>query len=100
MANITQEELTAVKRFMKVDGDDDDEVVRVVYAAAQIYLKDGGVVKPEQDSELYTLALWGLTLHYYDNRNLIGNEAAIPVGLRPIINQLKQDGEILRSLTN
>ena len=99
MANITDEELAAVKLYMKQDSDDDDDVIRAVYAAAQIYLKNGGVEKPEEDDDLYNLALWSLTLHYYDHRDAVGNEAAIPVGLRPIINQLKQDAEILRSIS-
>lgn len=99
MANITDEELAAVKLYMKQDSDDDDDVIRAVYAAAQIYLKNGGVEKPEEDDALYNLALWSLTLHYYDHRDAVGNEAAIPVGLRPIINQLKQDAEILRSIS-
>lgn len=100
MATITDEELKAVKQFMKLDGvDDDDDVVKALYAAAKIYLKNGGVTLPDEDSELYNLALWSLTLHYYDHRDAVGNEAAIPIGLRPIINQLKQDAEILRSIS-
>lgn len=99
MANITDEELAAVKLYMKQDSDDDDDVIRAVYAAAQIYLHNGGVEKPAENDALYNLALWSLTLHYYDHRDAVGNEAAIPVGLRPIINQLKQDAEILRSIS-
>lgn len=100
MATITDEELKAVKQFMKLDGvDDDDDVVKALYAAAKIYLKNGGVEQPAEDPELYNLALWSLTLHYYDHRDAVGNEAAIPIGLRPIINQLKQDAEILRSIS-
>ena len=100
MATITDDELKAVKQFMKLDGvDDDDEVVKALCAAAKVYLKNGGVTQPDEDPELYNLALWSLTLHYYDHRDAVGNEAAIPNGLRPIINQLKQDAEILRSIS-
>lgn len=99
MINITEEELAAVKSYMKQDGSDDDDVICAMYAAAQIYLKNGGVERPDEDDELYTNALWSLTLHYYDHRDAVGNEAAIPIGLRPIINQLKQDAEILRSIS-
>lgn len=99
MINITEEELAAVKSYMKQDGSDDDDVICAVYAAAQIYLKNGGVERPDGDDALYNIALWSLTLHYYDHRDAVGNEAAIPIGLRPIINQLKQDAEILRSIS-
>lgn len=95
---VSDEELKAVKAYMKAP-DDDDDIIKVLYAAARIYLKKGGAVKPDEDPELYTLALWSLTLHYYDHRDAVGDEAAIPPGLRLIINQLKQDGEILESIS-
>lgn len=95
---VSDEELKAVKAYMKAP-DDDDDIIKALYAAARIYLKKGGVVKPDEDPELYNLAIWSLTLHYYDHRDAVGNEAAIPIGLRPIINQLKQDGEILQSIS-
>ena len=50
----------------------------------------------EPDSEehsLYTIAVHSLTLHYYDHRDSTGTEAPIPLGLRPIINQLKHSGD-------
>lgn len=95
---ITHEELMAVKAYMRAP-DDDDDIIKSLYAAAKIYLQEGGVVPPEKDPELYNLAVWSLTLYYYDHRDAVGNEAAIPIGLRPIINQIKQDGEILHSIS-
>ena len=100
MENISEVALADVKQYMKVDGTDDDRLIETLYGAARTYLKDGGVEKPEKESDLYTLALWGLTLHYYDHRDDVGTNVAIPIGLRNIINQLKQTGEILRSVTN
>lgn len=86
---IRAEDLSAVKRYMRVDDDEDDDIISMMYEAAEIYLDDGCGAKPGTADSLYILALWSLTLHYYENRNSIGNEASFPVGLRPIINQLK-----------
>lgn len=87
--------LEAVKQYMKIDGNDDDAVIAALYAAAVVYL---GGKEPEKPSNLYNLAVWSLTLHYYDHRDSVGNEASFPTGLRPIINQLKLTGEIARSV--
>lgn len=86
----TPDELAAVKRYMKQDGDDDDEVIAVLYHAAVLYLGNAGVVETWENQPLYKLCIWALTLHYYDHRDAVGNEASIPNGLRPILNQLKR----------
>lgn len=81
--------LEACKRYMRVDGGDEDEVILALMAAAERYPRGAGIVPGRGRSELYDLALWRLTLHYYDRRDAVGNEAAFPVGLRPVITQLK-----------
>lgn len=88
---ITDKELEAVKRYMRVDPDctEDDWIIRALYAAAALYLRNAGIEAPEGDRALYDLALWGLTLFYYDHRDAVGDEAAFPIGLRPVITQLK-----------
>ena len=42
---------------------------------------------------LYSLALNSLTLHYYDHRDATEAAVPIPLGLRLIINQLKQSSD-------
>ncbi len=86
------EELAQVKKYMRVEHDEDDELIAALYAAAGLYLEAAGVRAPAEASPLYNLALWGLTLHYYDHRDDVGSEAAFPLGLRPVINQLKALG--------
>ena len=81
--------LEACKTYMRVDGDDDNELITGLMAAAKEYLAGAGIAEPEADSPLYTLAVHSLTLHYYDHRDAVGGEAPLPTGLRPIINQLK-----------
>ena len=92
MAELIEEQqaaLTACKEYMRVDGDEDDELITRLMGAAREYLEGAGISAPEESSWLYTMALHSLTLHYYDHRDAVGAEAPIPTGLRPIINQLK-----------
>lgn len=81
--------LKACKDYMRVDGNDDDDTIEALMAAAAEYLQNAGIPAPESASPLYTLALHSLTLHYYDHRDAVGTEAPLPTGLRPVINQLK-----------
>lgn len=86
-ADITK--LEACKKYMRVDGEDEDDIIQALMSAAELYLKGAGIVPEWSPPALYNLALWGLTLHYYDHRDAVGNESAFPVGLRPVITQLK-----------
>lgn len=88
-----EEQLKAVKAYMKEDRDDpeNDALIWALYQAAKLYL---GVREPKEPNPLYDLAVWRLTLHYYDHRDAVGNEADFPAGLRPIINRLKADDEV------
>ena len=86
---VTDAQLANAKTYMRVEGNDEDAVIKSLLAAAALYLQNAGIEEPDEDAELYNLALWSLTLHYYDHRDSVGNEASLPIGLRPIINQLK-----------
>ena len=82
--------LLSCKRYMRVDTDEDDELIQqVLMPAAKEYLANAGIPEPSGGRALYTLAVHALTLHYYDHRDAVGDEAMIPTNLRPIINQLK-----------
>lgn len=87
----TKEQVAAAKVYMKVDGSEDDALISSLYSAAVEYLKKSGI-DPHLEDAQYLLAVHGLTLYYYDHRDDVGSEAAFPVGLRPVINQMKQTG--------
>ena len=61
--------------------------------AAKAYLLGAGIPEPAADDAvvgpLYTLAFHALTLHFFEHRDSVGEEQALPVNARPIINQLK-----------
>ena len=87
--------LTECLEYMHVD-EDDANVGRIrdeFIPAAKAYLRGAGILEPDGsdplDAALYKLAFHALTLHYYDHRDAVGEEASVPTGLRPIINQLK-----------
>ena len=80
--------------FMRVDGNEDDELIGRLMGAARSYLSGAGIEAPESgDRSQYDLAVHSLTLHYYDHRDAVGEEQSFPTGLRPIINQLKHTAE-------
>ena len=89
---VSPEDLAAAKRYMRVDGDEDDEVISALYEAAVVYLRNAGIDERYESLPLYSLCVWSLTLHYYDHRDAVGTEAPFPTGLRPILNQLKLEG--------
>ena len=87
---ITSEQLESCKRYMRVDDQTEDELIRALMEAAVIYLRDAGVDEHLATKALYDVALWSLTLYYYDHRDDVSAGAAgLPAGLRPIISQLK-----------
>ena len=99
MVNVTETDLISLKQFMRIDGNDEDALILSLGTAAKLYLCNAGIEAPRENPELYNLAFWSLTLHYYDHRDSVGNEAAIPAGLRPVLNQLKLNGDILCSIS-
>lgn len=92
---IKEESLHNCMLYMRVDKENANEV-RPLYKAAVLYLRNAGVNEPDSDPDLYNLAVWSLTLHYFDHRDSVGSESDIPNGLRPIINQLKMEADIAR----
>ena len=88
-----EEQLKAVKAYMKEDRDDpeNDALIWALYQAAKLYL---GARHPTEPTPPDDLAVWTLTLHYFDHRDAVGNEADFPAGLRPIINRLKADDAV------
>lgn len=91
--------LRACLDYMHVDPDDAnvERIEREFMPAAKAYLLGAGIAEPAEDDAvvgpLYTLAFHALTLHFYEHRDSAGDEQALPVNARPIINQLKHSAE-------
>lgn len=88
----TEAQVTACKTYMRIDGNGEDTLIASLCDAAEGYLTRAGCRRSETDTAQaaqYDLALWSLTLHYYDHRDAVGTEAPLPLGLPPVITQLK-----------
>lgn len=93
---ITPTELAAVKVYMKVDGSEDDAVITTIWEAAKLYISGAGVKAPASGTSnpLYDLAVWALTLHWYDNRDALA-EQIVPSGYDRMLGQLKhREGQL------
>ena len=77
--------VTACSRYMHAEVVPNNEIEPYMAAAAQ-YI---GLTDLSDLSALQRQALFSLTLYYFDHRDAVGNEADMPIGLRPILNRLK-----------
>lgn len=83
--------LEAVKAYARVDGDEEDALLDSLTDAAEEYLSNAGIDPGLSAPALYQLAVCGIVLHWYEQRNIAAGAAPtdFPVGIRLTINQLK-----------
>lgn len=89
--------LDKVKAYVRPEPEDDDLVADLTQAAED-YLLEAGVEPGIAPASTYQLAVKGITLHWYENRNATDNASPddFEPGIRKVINQLKQSCEISR----
>lgn len=80
--------LEKIKEYLKIDSNDEDVTVQALITSAELYLKNAGVLEDYQN-ELYGLAIKMLVLHWYENREIIGNAQKMAFSLDNIITQLQ-----------
>ena len=83
--------LEAAKAYARIDGDEDDALLESLIEAAEEYLAGAGVYPGLAPEALYQLAVKGIVLHWYEQRNVTDNAAPtdFSAGVRLTINQLK-----------
>jgi uncharacterized phage protein (predicted DNA packaging) len=84
--------LEEIKNYMRIDEDYDDNLINSLIEAASLYMLNAGVKNLEND--LYKLAIKMLVLHWYENREIIGNANKLSFSLDNIITQLKYCYEV------
>lgn len=84
--------LEEIKNYMRIDEDYDDNLINSLIEAANLYMINAGVKKFEND--LYKLAIKMLVLHWYDNREVIGEAKKLAFSLDNIITQLQYCYEV------
>jgi len=96
------ETLAMLKAYMRVDGDEDDEKIWLLYRAAVQYMENAGIVRRDcRGSEaLYDLVAAAITQAAYEPLDVVnsGADAAFGVGLRQQINQLKGVCEVTKAV--
>ena len=84
--------LEEIKNYMRIDEDYDDNLINSLIESANIYMVNAGVKNFEND--LYKLAVKMLVLHWYENREVIGEARKLSFSLDNIITQLKYCYEV------
>ena len=79
--------LQEIKEYMRIDEDYDDLLICTLIKSAETYLYNSGV-KETYPNELYCLAIKMLVLHWYENREVIGETKRLSFSLDNIITQL------------
>lgn len=83
--------LEELKLFLRIDDNEEDNLVQALQLSAEEYLANSGITK-DYSKELYKLAIKILVSHWYENRSVetIGkNVSKIAFGLDTILIQLK-----------
>lgn len=81
--------LDDLKRYARIDYDDDDDLIAGLGAAWETYLKGAGIHQRGEDDSVYRLLVQAMTLHSYEFRTV--SPDALPLGLRRMINQRKAE---------
>ena len=84
--------LEEIKNYMRIDEDYEDSLINSLIESANIYLLNAGVQNFEND--LYKLAVKMLVLHWYENREVIGEAKKLAFSLDNIITQLQYCYEV------
>ena len=80
--------INETKEYIGINYTEDDNLLQRCRDAAEVFLKNAGVVKQESNP-LYELAVDMLTEHWFDNRGVVGDVKEIPLGLEAIVVQLR-----------
>ena len=84
--------LEEIKEYLRIDDDIEDSLINSLIESANIYMVNAGVKNFEND--LYKLAIKMLVLHWYENREIIGEAKKLAFSLDNIITQLKYCYEV------
>lgn len=78
-------DLKTMKEYMRVDYDEDDQLINSLTLAAKGYLTKAGAIE-QPDNELYNVVLMMLTTFFYENR--AADSGVIPGTINNLITQL------------
>lgn len=88
MAELDEAGLLACKQYMKAD-DLDDPDIEFMYQLALEYMAGLRIVETDANHFRFRLCVHALAADWYDHRSNVGTEDGLPVGVRHILNFLK-----------
>ncbi|MED1023360.1 head-tail connector protein [Bacillus mycoides] len=81
--------LEEAKRYVRVDGNEEDMLITSFIEAAEIYIKNATSKNVDLKSELAKLAARILISHWYENREAVGKAEQLAFSLQSILVQLQ-----------
>lgn len=96
MTEAEQKELEKAKKYLRIDGDAEDDLILHFIAAAKEYIFNATGLKFPNNLAQAELAVMSFTTHWYENRQISGTTSNLDGVLTAMVNQLKYvvvDGE-------
>ncbi|MED3090806.1 head-tail connector protein [Bacillus toyonensis] len=81
--------LEEAKKYLRVDGDEEDDLITSFVTAAEIYIKNATSKNVDVKSELAKLATRILIAHWHENREAVGKAEQLAFSLQSILVQLQ-----------
>ncbi|MGN7406407.1 head-tail connector protein [Bacillus safensis] len=96
MTEAEQKELEKAKKYLRIDGDAEDDLILHFIAAAKEYITNATGLKFPNNLARAELAVMSFVTHWYENRQISGTTSNLDGVLTAMVNQLKYvvgDGE-------
>ncbi|MEK4497238.1 head-tail connector protein [Bacillus sp. FSL R12-0069] len=81
--------LEEAKKYLRVDGDEEDDLITSFVIAAEMYIKNATSKNVNLKSELAKLAARILIAHWHENREAVGKAEQLAFSLQSILVQLQ-----------
>ncbi|HDR4365060.1 TPA: phage gp6-like head-tail connector protein [Bacillus cereus] len=81
--------LEEAKKYLRVDGDEEDDLITSFIIAAEMYIKNATSKNVYLKSELAKLAARILIAHWHENREAVGKAEQLAFSLQSILVQLQ-----------
>ncbi|MBM7598474.1 putative phage protein (predicted DNA packaging) [Virgibacillus halotolerans] len=85
--------LELAKEYLRVDGNDEDLIIRSLIDTAKQYIKSATNVDYKEDNHAYKMVVLLLTTRWYENRNLVGKNDDLDYTISSMLLQIELDGD-------
>lgn len=85
--------LDGVKAYLRVDGNQEDEVIRTLIDTAKTFILQGTGVEVKETDAQSILCMHMIVGYWYENRNAVGQGEELPFTITAQLLQLETRGE-------